>query len=58
MWTVKQKLIASEVASFAVAGIALLYYWSAASYFAVGVVLTVQYVVSMVNTVLWFQRTA
>jgi hypothetical protein len=57
MWSIKRKLVASEVVSFAVAGIAILYYWSNASYFAVGVVFTVQWFVSILNTYLWFQRT-
>lgn len=56
-WTVKRRLVVSEVGSFAVGGVALLYYWSNASWFAVGIVLTAEYLVSIVNTVLWFQRT-
>ena len=54
---VKTKLIVSEVVSFAIGGLAIIYYWQDASYFRVGVVLTAEYAVSIVNTVLWFQRT-
>lgn len=57
-WTVKRKLIVSEVVSYLVGGITILYYWSNASYLAVGVVFTVEYFVSILNTYLWFARTA
>jgi membrane protease YdiL (CAAX protease family) len=56
-WTVKQKLIVSEVASYTAGGLVIIYYWTNASYVAVGVVFTVEYFVSIVNTYLWFQRT-
>lgn len=56
-WTTKRKLIASEVASFAAGGIVILYYWTNASYEAVGIVFTVEYFVSIINTYLWFVRT-
>lgn len=55
--SVKQKLVLSEIVSFAIGGLALVYYWQDASYFRVGVVLTAEYAVSIVNTWLWFQRT-
>jgi hypothetical protein len=53
-----RNLVVSEAVSFAVGGAALLYYWSHAGWLAVGIVLTAEYLVSIVNTVLWFQRTA
>lgn len=56
-WTIKQKLIASEITSYVVGGIVILYYWTNASYEAVGIVFTVEYFISIVNTYLWFQRT-
>jgi hypothetical protein len=56
-WTIKQKLIASEAASYLAGGLVIIYYWTNASYEAVGVVFTVEYFLSIVNTWLWFQRT-
>lgn len=56
-WTVRHKLIASEAASYGIGGLAIVYFWTNASYFAVGVVFTIEYFVSIVNTYLWFRRT-
>ena len=56
-WTVKEKLILSEFASYIAGGLVIIYYWSNASYAAVGVVFTVEYFISIINTYLWFQRT-
>jgi hypothetical protein len=54
---VRGKLVVSEVSSFTVAGLAILYYWAHAGYVTVGIVFTVEFLISIYNTVLWFATT-
>lgn len=51
------RLILSELVSFAVGGLAILYYWFHASYETIGIVLTLEYLTSISNVLLWFNRT-
>ena len=57
-WTIKRKLVTTEVVSFAVSGVTVLLYWYLQNYIAVGIVFTAEWFVSLANTLMWFARTA
>lgn len=56
--TVYRRLVITEVISFVIGGLALLAYWIDPGYLTVGLLFSLEYLIAIANTYLWFKRTS